>query len=128
MTDNIKKIIKIIICIILIIGIIGFTWSLWNTEEETPVDLLKIYLQNKQSKKECLDNLNYEETIEEYKGLFHCNQWDERIKDTKEKLNQYLVREYEKVDENIKQKQKEKLLTDSWMSSYEKLTAFLEAE
>lgn len=60
----------------------------------------------KYTKQNCLDNLTYLQSQEQYKWVaVYCNEWDEQIKQLKEELNTLLTNDYEIVDKTIKEKE-----------------------
>lgn len=122
-----KNIIKIVLSAILLIGLIWIVLAngIFKTKTSDVKDVIVELIDLKDIKQECLDNLSYQEAIEEYKGLSHCGNNDERIKELKETLQEFLRNDYERVDERIEEKRQEKILADTGTTSLEKLTFIL---
>lgn len=121
-----KNILKIVLSAILLIGLIWIVLACWiKTKTGDVKDVIIELIDLKDIKQECLDNLSYQEAIEEYKGFSHCGNNDERIKELKETLQEFLRNDYERVDERIEEKKQEKILADTGTTSLEKLTFIL---
>lgn len=121
-----KNILKIVLSAVLLIGLIWIVLACWiKTKTGDVKDVIIELIDLKDIKQECLDNLSYQEAIEEYKGFSHCGNNDERIKELKETLQEFLRNDYERVDERIEEKKQEKILADTGTTSLEKLTFIL---
>jgi len=121
-----KNILKIVLSALLLIGLIWIVLACWiKTKTGDVKDVIIELIDLKDIKQECLDNLSYQEAIEEYKGFSHCGNNDERIKELKETLQEFLRNDYERVDERIEEKKQEKILADTGTTSLEKLTFIL---
>lgn len=122
-----KKIIKIIISSILLLALLGvvFSMGILKTKTSDVKNVVVELIELKDIKQECLDNLSYQEAIEEYKGISHCGNNDERIKELKNTLQEFLKNDYEKVDERIEEKKQELILSNTWFTDLEKLTFLL---
>lgn len=121
-----KNILKIVLSAVLLIGLIWIVLACWiKTKTGDVKDVIIELIDLKDIKQECLDNLTYQEAIEEYKGFSHCGNNDERIKELKETLQEFLRNDYERVDERIEEKKQEKILADTGTTSLEKLTFIL---
>lgn len=121
-----KNILKIVLSALLLIGLIWIVLACWiKTKTGDVKDVIVELIDLKDIKQECLDSLTYQEAIEEYKGFSHCGNNDERIKELKETLQEFLRNDYERVDERIEEKKQEKILADTGTTSLEKLTFIL---
>ena len=121
-----KNILKIVLSALLLIGLIWIVLACGiKTKTGDVKDVIIELIDLKDIKQECLDNLTYQEAIEEYKGFSHCGNNDERIKELKETLQEFLRNDYERVDERIEEKKQEKILADTGTTSLEKLTFIL---
>lgn len=126
--ERTTTIIKILGVLFTLLGLAGFILaSGTSTKVGEAQATVKELVALKDKKQKCKDSLNYQETIEEYKGILHCGEDDERIAELKKILSETLLNDYEQVDSIIMQKQLEKI-SNGETSSYEKLTAFLESE
>jgi len=122
MNETNKKIIKIVLVGLALIGLIGFILACGSTTKTDDVqEVVKELVILKDRKQDCLDSLSYQEAIEEYKGISHCWLDDEQIIELKNKLQDFLKNDYEKVDEKIE----EKLLASKNISSLDKLNFLL---
>lgn len=124
-----KNIIKIIIVVILTTWIFGVILAYGSSKTKTSEAqaTVKELIELKDQKQQCKDSLNYQETIEEYKGLFHCNENDERISELKSLLKESLLNDYEQVDSIIMEKQLQMIAENTW-SKLAQLEAFLQSE
>ena len=124
-----KNIIKIIIVVILTTWIFGVILAYGSSKTKTSEaqETVKELIELKDQKQQCKDSLNYQETIEEYKGLYHCNGNDERISELKSLLKESLLNDYEQVDSIIMEKQLQMIAENTW-SKLAQLEAFLQSE
>jgi hypothetical protein len=110
MNEKTTKIIKIILVIMALIGLCGIIVACGNKSKISEAQAtVRELIELKDKKQECKDGLNYQETIEEYKGIYHCGDSDERILELKKILSDNLLNDYEQVDSIIMQKQLEKI-------------------
>ena len=115
MNEKTTKIIKIILVIMALIGLSGIILACGNNSKESEAQAtVKELVQLKDKKQKCKDSLNYQETIEEYKGILHCWEDDERIAELKKILSETLLNDYEQVDSIIMQKQLEQISASTW--------------
>ena len=115
MTETTNKIIKIVLVVIALIGLSGIILACGTSSKTSEAQAaVRELIELKTKKQECKDSLNYQETIEEYKGIYHCNQNDERIVELKKILSESLLNDYEQVDSIIFQKQLEQITESTW--------------
>ena len=127
MENKKTKIIKIVItaiwvCLLCGILLYGSCKSDLTPEDQKAIKDLETILVKKHEKQNCLNNLSYLESIENARGILHCNWNDEENKEKRENiLNHITWEEYENVDLKIA----EKLSNDTWTTSLEKLSFLL---
>ena len=115
MTETTNKIIKIVLVVIALIGLSWIILACGTSSKTSEAQAtVKELIELKTKKQECKDSLNYQETIEEYKGIYHCNQNDERKIKKKKILSESLLNDYEQVDSIIFQKQLEQITESTW--------------
>ena len=115
MTETTNKIIKIVLVVIALIGLSWIILACGTSSKTSEAQAtVKELIELKDQKQQCKDGLNYQETIEEYKWLFHCNENDERIIELKKILSDNLLNDYEQVDSIIMQKQLEQISASTW--------------
>lgn len=115
MTESATKIVKIVLVIMALIGLSGIILACGNNSKESEAQAtVKELVQLKDKKQKCKDSLNYQETIEEYKGILHCGENDERIAELKKTLSETLLNDYEQVDSIIMHKQLENIASSTW--------------
>lgn len=125
--EGTTKIIKIISTSLIILGLAGILLygackSELTEEDKQAIQQLEDVLIMKHKKQNCLDNLTYLESMENSKGILHCSQDDEDIKTKRESLLAHIRwEEYENVDNKIA----EKVVTNTGMTSIEKLSFLL---
>jgi Fe2+ transport system protein B len=114
MTETTNKIIKIVLVVITLIGLSGIILACGTSSKTSEAQAtVKELIELKTEKQQCKDSLNYQETIEEYKGIYHCNQNDERIVELKKTLQENLLNDYEQVDSIIMHKQLENIASST---------------
>lgn len=111
-----KKIIKISLVVLALAGLFGIILAYGSSKTKTSEAQATVreLIELKDQKQQCKDGLNYQETIEEYKWLYHCNENDERIVELKKILSDNLLNDYEQVDSIIMQKQLEQISASTW--------------
>ena len=115
MTETTNKIIKIVLVVMALIGLSWIILACGTSSKTSEAQAtVKELIELKTKKQECKDSLNYQETIEEYKGIYHCNQNDERIVELKKILSESLLNDYEQVDSIIMHKQLENIASSTW--------------
>ena len=115
MTETTNKIIKIVLVVIALIGLSWIILACGNKSKTSESQAtVKELIELKTKKQECKDSLNYQETIEEYKGILHCGENDERIAELKKTLSETLLNDYEQVDSIIMHKQLENIASSTW--------------
>jgi hypothetical protein len=115
MNEKTNKIIKIVLVVIALIGLSWIILACGTSSKTSEAQAtVKELIELKTKKQECKDSLNYQETIEEYKGIYHCNQNDERIVELKKILSESLLNDYEQVDSIIMHKQLENIASSTW--------------
>ena len=115
MKENTTKFIKIGLVVLALIGLFGIILACGDTNKISEAQAtVRELIELKDQKQQCKDGLNYQQTIEEYKWLFHCNENDERIIELKKILSDNLLNDYEQVDSIIMQKQLEQISASTW--------------
>jgi hypothetical protein len=128
MNEKTTKIIKIILVILALVGLFWIIVACGTSSKTSEAQAtVKELIELKTQKQECKDSLNYQETIEEYKGIYHCNQNDERIVELKKILSESLLNDYEQVDSIIMEKQLQ-LITESTWSKLAQFEGLLQTE
>lgn len=120
--------IKIILVAIATIWIFSTLYVLSIDEKiQDAKNTVQELIELKDAKQKCKDDLSREETIEEYKGIQHCNTNDEKIIELKKSLEAIIVQDYEQTDQNIEMK-KLWLIADAETWKFEMLESFLLSE
>jgi uncharacterized membrane-anchored protein YjiN (DUF445 family) len=114
MNEKTNKIIKIVLVVIALIGLSWIILACGTSSKTSEAQAtVKELIELKTKKQECKDSLNYQETIEEYKGILHCGENDERIAELKKTLSETLLNDYEQVDSIIMHKQLENIASST---------------
>ena len=84
METKTTKIMKVIITAVLVCGLCfallyGACNSELTAEDQQAIKNLETILIQKHQKQDCLDNLTYLQSVENSKGILHCNENDEEI-------------------------------------------------